>query len=107
MTAAVIFCRNISAYTDESFYSQDYLHGCLMQIEDMVTATINARVQSQAAPVQTKEVSSGSARSGTQSQEIVPAGAISSAASDKVMEHEKAGTPTDVRDVHFWRRSQL
>lgn len=76
-----------------------------MQIEDMVTATINARVQPQAVSVQ-KEVGSGTSRSGAQTQEIVSASTMTQVASDKVMEHEKAGTPTDVRDVHFWRRSK-
>ncbi|XP_044728709.1 G1/S-specific cyclin-D2 [Chrysoperla carnea] len=94
---------------------EDYLQSCLMQIEDMVTSTINARS------------GSGLSHSTTNSQTANPnypaAGGVhqqwsegitmtagqsgnestcpSAAAQDKLLEHEKAGTPTDVRDVHF------
>lgn len=76
---------------------QEYLHGCLMQIEDMVTATINARAQT---TTPAKEMNSSTPQStrmsSEMSQQIVP-----QSASEKVLEHEKAGTPTDVRDIHF------
>ncbi|GLV35728.1 Cyclin D [Carabus blaptoides fortunei] len=74
---------------------QDYLHGCLMQIEDMVTATINTRANTSAS--QTGMATNNPA--GNTTSDLIQNSV--SVASEKVLEHEKAGTPTDVRDVHF------
>lgn len=100
--------------TDEIFYFQDYLHGCLMQIEDMVTATINTRANTSSSqtgmapsnPAVTTSVNNANnntsnvtSRQGNTTSDLIQNSV--SVASDKVLEHEKAGTPTDVRDVHF------
>lgn len=63
---------------------QDYLQSCLSQIEEMVTSTINTTSRTPS------EASGGGERSVTIEQ------------SEKQTEqHGKAGTPTDVRDIHF------
>lgn len=90
---------------------QEYLHDCLQQIEDMVTATINARAGQSPSTSSPSGVSSpgsapsnvGVTRQNTASQttDMLPSSGTNVAASDKIQEHEKAGTPTDVRDVHF------
>jgi cyclin D2 len=77
---------------------QDYLHGCLMQIEDMVTATINARAQT---TTPAKEMTSTTPQTTTRNTSEMTQQIVPQSASEKVLEHEKAGTPTDVRDVHF------
>ncbi|XP_071453013.1 G1/S-specific cyclin-D2 [Hetaerina americana] len=66
----------------------DYLRGCLDQIEEMVTETISNRGNG------ASQGMSGS--NSMQSQSSDP-----NSAAGKVAEHEKAGTPTDVRDIHF------
>lgn len=72
---------------------QDYLQGCLEQIEEMVQAHVGA------------EVAAGSGHqvtstSGGPSAPQRPLG-DQNTSQEKILEHEKAGTPTDVRDVHF------
>ncbi|KMQ87848.1 g1 s-specific cyclin-d2-like protein [Lasius niger] len=75
---------------------QDYLQGCLQQIEEMI---------SQAAHVSTESSGSGSGHqtmsTGVTSAPQRPLGDQNNTSQEKIMEHEKAGTPTDVRDVHF------
>ncbi|KAL6258524.1 hypothetical protein P5V15_010481 [Pogonomyrmex californicus] len=74
---------------------QDYLQGCLQQIEEMIA---------QAAHVSTESSGNGS---GHQTMSTVPSapqrplGDQNNTSQEKILEHEKAGTPTDVRDVHF------
>lgn len=65
---------------------QDYLQGCLEQIEEMVS-----QVRSNSHQVINSNNSGAPQR---------PLG-DQNTSQDKIMEHEKAGTPTDVRDVHF------
>ncbi|XP_034936668.1 G1/S-specific cyclin-D2 [Chelonus insularis] len=66
---------------------QDYLQGCYEQVEDMVS---QARISS----LQSAGLGSGI------DAHTRPLGDYNTS-QDKIMEHEKAGTPTDVRDVHF------
>ncbi|KAG8230114.1 hypothetical protein J437_LFUL007660 [Ladona fulva] len=65
----------------------DYLRVCLDQIEEMVSAAIHG----QGGASQQPHGSSGQSQSPDASNSPV----------GKACEHEKAGTPTDVRDVHF------
>ncbi|KAK0182974.1 hypothetical protein PV327_001053 [Microctonus hyperodae] len=67
---------------------QDYLQGCYEQIEEMVSQARSSNHQM-----------STNASDGT----IAPTSLLGdqNTSQDKIMEHEKAGTPTDVRDVHF------
>uniref|UniRef100_A0A1B6EAC8 Cyclin N-terminal domain-containing protein n=1 Tax=Clastoptera arizonana TaxID=38151 RepID=A0A1B6EAC8_9HEMI len=69
----------------------DYLQSCLKQIEEMVTATVNSSHN----PILTS--------SPPQAQSSVTSTMTSSEPSEKLVEldHNKAGTPTDVRDIHF------
>ncbi|XP_036149822.1 G1/S-specific cyclin-D2 [Monomorium pharaonis] len=75
---------------------QDYLQGCLEQIEEMI---------SQAAHVSTESSGTGSGHqtmsAGVPSASQRPLGDPNNTSQEKILEHEKAGTPTDVRDVHF------
>ncbi|XP_035740451.1 uncharacterized protein LOC118449697 [Vespa mandarinia] len=80
---------------------QDYLRGCLEQIEEMVTQVQGGHVNGDGnangdAGVDGHQVVSMSVSSGQQR----PLGEQTTS-QEKVIEHEKAGTPTDVRDVHF------
>lgn len=86
-----------------------------MQIEDMITSTINARSgsishtsNSTTVPQMVQGNPNYPAAGGISqwsetntapqtTSETCP----SAAAQDKILEHEKAGTPTDVRDIHF------
>ncbi|XP_058788896.1 G1/S-specific cyclin-D2 [Phymastichus coffea] len=71
---------------------QDYLINCLEQIEDMVqTGCLNANIS-------TGNYQAVTAPSGGHQR---PVGDQEMTSQTKIMEHEKAGTPTDVRDVHF------
>ncbi|XP_011060749.1 PREDICTED: G1/S-specific cyclin-D2 [Acromyrmex echinatior] len=74
----------------------DYLQGCLEQIEEMI---------SQAAHVSTEVPGNGSGHqtmsTGVPSVPQRPLGDQNNTSQEKILEHEKAGTPTDVRDVHF------
>nr|ATL75340.1 cyclin D-like protein [Diachasma muliebre] len=67
---------------------QDYLQGCFEQIEEMVAQARNTNHQS--STTNTMGMSAPTRPLGEQNT-----------SQDKMMEHEKAGTPTDVRDVHF------
>ncbi|KYN21410.1 G1/S-specific cyclin-D2 [Trachymyrmex cornetzi] len=75
---------------------QDYLQGCLEQIEEMI---------SQAGHVSTEVSGNGSGHqtmsTGVPSVPQRPLGDQNNTSQEKILEHEKAGTPTDVRDVHF------
>ncbi|XP_074107918.1 cyclin D [Cotesia typhae] len=70
---------------------QDYLQGCLEQVEDMVS---QARMTGTSDQYQSQNQTSG------MNTPLRPLG-DQNTSQDKMMEHEKAGTPTDVRDVHF------
>ncbi|KAG5329879.1 CCND2 protein, partial [Acromyrmex charruanus] len=76
--------------------ASDYLQGCLEQIEEMI---------SQAAHVNTEVPGNGSGHqtmsTGVPSVPQRPLGDQNNTSQEKILEHEKAGTPTDVRDVHF------
>lgn len=69
---------------------QDYLQGCLEQIEEMVSQAVGADGTG----------GNGHQMTGSSGASQRPLGdEITS--QEKILEHEKAGTPTDVRDVHF------
>ncbi|EZA49413.1 hypothetical protein DMN91_008878 [Ooceraea biroi] len=75
---------------------QDYLHGCLEQIEEMISQAarhVLSDVPSSGPAYQTSTTSVATTQR--------PLGDQSNTSQEKIMEHEKAGTPTDVRDVHF------
>ncbi|XP_078036840.1 cyclin D [Augochlora pura] len=71
---------------------QDYLQGCLEQIEEMVS---QAHVDAEAG--NGHQVSGGNVTGGQQQRPL----GDEMISQEKLLEHEKAGTPTDVRDVHF------
>lgn len=75
---------------------QDYLQSCLEQIERMI---------SQANLESTEGAGTGSGHqtmsAGVPSASQRPLGDQNNTSQEKILEHEKAGTPTDVRDVHF------
>ncbi|XP_067212632.1 G1/S-specific cyclin-D2 isoform X1 [Linepithema humile] len=77
--------------------SGDYLQGCLEQIEEMIE-------EAHAAHVGTENPGSGNGHqtmsTGISSAPQRPLG-DQNTSQEKILEHEKAGTPTDVRDVHF------
>ncbi|XP_066589947.1 G1/S-specific cyclin-D2 [Prorops nasuta] len=70
---------------------QDYLHGCLEQIEEMV-AEAHGNCEGNVGSHQLAGVIGAATQRPLGDQNT---------SQDKLMEHEKAGTPTDVRDVHF------
>lgn len=71
---------------------QDYLQGCLEQIEEMVSQAVNTeRIGGTGHQVIGPPLSSAPQR--PLGDEIT--------SQEKILEHEKASTPTDVRDVHF------
>lgn len=73
-----------------SLFLQDYLQGCLEQIEEMVSQAVGADGAG----------GNGHQMTGSSGASQRPLGdEITS--QEKILEHEKAGTPTDVRDVHF------
>nr|CAD7256979.1 unnamed protein product [Timema shepardi] len=74
---------------------KDFLQSCLQKIEDMVTRTMSSR--SGEGGEGCTSSGNGGGSSGTNSRNNLD----QAAANEKVMEHGKAGTPTDVRDVHF------
>lgn len=69
-----------------------------MQIEGMVTATINSRSQT---TTPSEKIPSSTVPQNTRNSSDLTAQIVPQSAPEKVLEHEKAGTPTDVRDVHF------
>ncbi|KOX70149.1 G1/S-specific cyclin-D2 [Melipona quadrifasciata] len=69
---------------------QDYLQGCLEQIEEMVSQAMNTE---RIGGPERHSVSIPSATQRPLGDEIT--------SQEKILEHEKASTPTDVRDVHF------
>lgn len=88
--------KNLTPISQYYFFLQDYLHGCLEQIEEMI---------SQAAHVNTDNPGGGNGHptmsTGVTSAPQRPLGDQNNTSQEKILEHEKAGTPTDVRDVHF------
>ncbi|KOC65040.1 G1/S-specific cyclin-D2 [Habropoda laboriosa] len=72
---------------------QDYLQGCLEQIEEMVSQAVGADGTGGRNSHQVSGTSISSAPQRPLGDEIT--------SQEKILEHEKAGTPTDVRDVHF------
>lgn len=82
---------------------QDYLQSCLDQIEEMVNATMNDRnISCNTQPCSNSSVASSSTSSKAAERS---ASTSSPSAMDKMQEHGKAGTPTDVRDIHFWLKA--
>lgn len=78
---------------------RDYLQSCLDQIEEMVNATMNDRnISCNTQPCSNSSVASSSTSSKAAERS---ASTSSPSAMDKMQEHGKAGTPTDVRDIHF------
>lgn len=78
----------------------DYLQSCLEKIEEMVSATMNSQ------GIVTNCESSGNGNSQNANNSPGPSTRqpehpVGSSGGDKMLEHGKAGTPTDVRDVHF------
>ncbi|XP_067012388.1 G1/S-specific cyclin-D2 [Anabrus simplex] len=73
---------------------RDYLQGCLDQIEEMVASTMQSR--SSTSPSSGNGNSGNTTHGGRASEHSTASGAP-----DKLHEHGKAGTPTDVRDIHF------
>lgn len=89
-----IFYRRfpISLYIISRFhYFQDYLQGCLVQIEEMVSSQAKGSSGHASA-------SNGNSIGGGPPQRPV---GDQNTGQEKILEHGKAGTPTDVRDVHF------
>ncbi|XP_011498355.1 PREDICTED: G1/S-specific cyclin-D2 [Ceratosolen solmsi marchali] len=78
---------------------QDYLQSCLEQIEEMVRSGSGGGGGGGGVGVSQGDYQ-GEAMStmGVQQRQL---GDQDTTSQDKIMEHEKAGTPTDVRDVHF------
>lgn len=73
---------------------QDYLHGCLEQIEEMISQAAHvSEVPGSGSAFQTSNTGAAASQR--------PLGDQSNTSQEKIVEHEKAGTPTDVRDVHF------
>ncbi|RZF41281.1 hypothetical protein LSTR_LSTR017220, partial [Laodelphax striatellus] len=68
----------------------DILHSCLDQIEEMIVSEMR---EANAAQPASSAAGQAAASSAAQSKPDPP--------SDKTIEHSQAGTPTDVRDVHF------
>ncbi|PSN48878.1 hypothetical protein C0J52_09664 [Blattella germanica] len=86
---------NIGYLTTLSIYFQDYLQGCLHQIEQMVAASLNSQHgDSSESDMSGAGASSMNSRSNLEHSSL-------HGGNEKVIEHGKAGTPTDVRDIHF------
>ena len=79
--------------------SQDYLQSCLHQIEEMVTASLNSN-HSKCSGDSSKNDLSANGATGVNSRSNLDHSSLHGG-SEKIVEHEKAGTPTDVRDIHF------
>ncbi|XP_075211577.1 G1/S-specific cyclin-D2-like [Lycorma delicatula] len=101
---------NLSKLLDELYtilsIDTDILRNCLDQIEELMTMTISTSNSSSSSS------SSSSTNASQQQQQSGIAGAATAMAtsnsgtenivpSDKLLEHCKAGTPTDVHDIHF------
>ncbi|KAJ9596981.1 hypothetical protein L9F63_012011, partial [Diploptera punctata] len=76
----------------------DYLQSCLHQIEQMVTASLNSDHVT-CSESSENDLSSNSA-SAVNSRSNVDHSSLHGG-TEKIVEHGKAGTPTDVRDIHF------
>ncbi|KAJ8675600.1 hypothetical protein QAD02_011386, partial [Eretmocerus hayati] len=86
---------------------QDYLSSCLDQIEEMVRTGAGASNSSATSSddlqmsVDSGVVADANSSLGNQSRPLMGQHNSMVHAQDKIMEHQKAGTPTDVRDIHF------
>jgi hypothetical protein len=76
-------------------FFQEYLQGCLHLLEDMVTATVNSR------EVDCNGGSQGNGCTSVNSRSTLDHSSPLSGGTEKIAEYGKAGTPTDVRDIHF------
>ncbi|XP_023701650.1 G1/S-specific cyclin-D2 [Cryptotermes secundus] len=74
---------------------REYLQGCLHLLEDMVTATVNSR------DVDCNGGSQGNGCTTVNSRSTLDHSSPLSGGTEKIAEYGKAGTPTDVRDIHF------
>ncbi|XP_043268211.1 G1/S-specific cyclin-D2 [Venturia canescens] len=88
---------------------QDYLQGCLEQIEEMVSQArgisshhhqYHHHQGGTTSTLTSSTSTSTTSMMGNPGVHQRPLGEQSTS-QEKIMEHEKAGTPTDVRDVHF------
>ncbi|XP_014212942.1 G1/S-specific cyclin-D3 [Copidosoma floridanum] len=93
---------------------QDYLVSCLEQIEEMVRTGCDSGATTQASGSGATTTSSGSTTAGTSGyhhhqqtelgegqQQLGNDVEMEMTAQEKLVEYEKASTPTDIRDVHF------
>ena len=83
---------------------QDYLTSCIERIEEIErTASPNSSTQQYQNSYHHNQQteSTGHQRQQQQQQQQQNQEDQSMIAQEKIAEHEKAGTPTDVRDVHF------
>ncbi|XP_014610602.1 PREDICTED: G1/S-specific cyclin-D2 [Polistes canadensis] len=95
---------------------QDYLRGCLEQIEEMVSKaqkegnasnddnSVTRNAETVATENEVVNVPSGQQQQQQQQQpqqQQRQLGEQQATSQEKLNEHEKAGTPTDVRDIHF------
>lgn len=79
-----------------NIFFQEYLQGCLHLLEDMVTATVNSQDVNCNGGLQGNGCTSVNSRSTLDHSSTLSGG------TEKIAEYGKAGTPTDVRDIHFW-----
>jgi len=80
---------------------QEYLQGCLHRLEDMVTATINSREVSCSGGSSENGGNVANGSGSVNSRSSLDHSSSMSGEIDKIAEYGKAGTPTDVRDIHF------
>ncbi|XP_046748123.1 G1/S-specific cyclin-D2 [Diprion similis] len=82
--------RLLDELTRITAIEQDYLQGCLVQIEEMVSSQAKGTGGHTSA-------TSGSVVGGPPQRPV----GDQNTGQEKILEYGKAGTPTDVRDVHF------
>ncbi|KDR20365.1 G1/S-specific cyclin-D2, partial [Zootermopsis nevadensis] len=80
---------------------REYLQGCLHLLEDMVTGTMNSLEAGCNGGSSGNGGSTINSSTGINSRSNLDHSSPLSGGTEKIMEHGKAGTPTDVRDVHF------
>ena len=93
-----VFLNSMSFYLSFLFlflsFSQEILRGCFEQVEEFLRSL--APPATMIAPQSTSSSSTSSCPVEQQTNSPVTAVVITAKT-----EHEKAGTPTDVRDIHF------
>jgi hypothetical protein len=98
-----MFVRNVTIKPDAPLLDlfQDYLQGCLHQLEDIVTATIHSPEVSCNGGSSGNGGNAANSSTSVNSRSNLDHSSPLSGGTEKIAEHGKAGTPTDVRDVHF------